>query len=33
LVRAAITDPGIVPGRTWHIKGGYLPDKYANVCK
>jgi hypothetical protein len=29
----ASTDPGIVPGRTWNIEGGYLPSKYANVSK
>lgn len=33
LFRAAATDPGIIPGRQWTIKGGYLPDKYLNVSK
>ncbi len=33
LIRAASTDPGIVPGRTWSIQGGYLPSKYANISK
>ena len=35
LFRAASTDPGIVPGRTWNIKGGMeeLPEKYANVSR
>jgi hypothetical protein len=33
MLKAASTDPGIVPGRTWNIEGGYLPSKYANVSK
>jgi len=33
MVKASATDPGIIPGRTWNIEGGYLPNKYANVTK
>lgn len=32
-MRAASTDPGIVPGRTWEIKNSGLPDKYNNISK
>lgn len=32
-MRAASTDPGVVPGRTWNITGGNLPEKYINVSK
>ena len=33
MLRAAATDPGILPGRQWTIKGSYLPEKYIKVSK
>lgn len=32
LIRTGTTDPGIIPARTWPLKG-FLPRKYANVSK
>ena len=33
LFRTAMTDPGIIPGRVWSIKGGKLPQKYSKASK
>ena len=34
MFRAASTDPGIVPARTWNIKGANdLPAKYAEISR
>ncbi len=27
MLRAAAMDPGVVPGRTWHIEGAKMPDR------
>jgi hypothetical protein len=33
LLRTSMTDPGIIPGRVWSIKGGKLPQKYSKASK
>jgi hypothetical protein len=33
MLRAAAMDPGVVPGRTWHIEGGKMPEKYDKISK
>ena len=33
LLRTSTTDPGIIPGRVWSIKGAKLPQKYSKASK